>query len=52
MSKISAAKRVRNMIKGLEELEKEHEGKLYLGLISDIKRAKEALERLWKSLVG
>jgi len=52
MSKISAAKRVRNMIKGLEELEKEQETKLYLGLLYDIKQAKEALEKLWKSLVG
>ncbi len=52
MSKISAAKRVRNMIKGLEELEKEYEGKPYLGIPMDIQRAKQALERLWKSLVG
>lgn len=47
--KISPAKRVRNMIEGLEQL---HDEAQDTGLKADIRRAIAALERVWKSLKG
>ena len=65
MAKISPAKRIRNMINGLEEIEAEYRAKrqavdyqlrpdhlvakIYL---DDLGSAKQALERLWKQSVG
>lgn len=52
MPKVSAAKRVQNMIDGLEELEAEYSGPAFEGLVADIRKAIQALERVRKSLVG
>lgn len=52
MTKISSAKRVRNMIDGLEELKSQHNDPPYVSLRADIQQAIRALERVWKQLVG
>ncbi len=44
--------RIENIIQGLKELEKEHEGEPYTHLIKDIIDARHALERLLNSLSG
>ena len=63
--KITPAKRIRNMIKGLEEIETEYRAKYQAGVgcrvltgnyttlyLDELKKAKQALERLWKQSVG
>ncbi|MBA7695225.1 hypothetical protein ES703_103847 [subsurface metagenome] len=65
MAKISPAKRIRNMINGLEEIEAEYRAKRQAGeggrvlagnyttiYLDELRKAKQALERLWKSSVG
>lgn len=54
MTKISPAKRVENMIKGLEELRNElyDRGPHYDGVIRDITQALIALDKVRKSLRG
>ena len=49
---ITPAKRVENMIKGLEELIEEYRTPEYAGLRADIQQAMNALRKVWKSLVG
>ena len=49
---IKPAKRVENMIKGLEELIEEYRTPEYAGLRADIQQAMNALRKVWKSLVG
>ena len=52
MPKITPAKRVDNMVKGLEELIEEYRTPEYAGLRMDIQQAINALRKVWKSLVG
>jgi len=52
MAKHTAAKRVDNMIKGLEELIEEYRRPEHAGLRRDIGEAMAALRKVWKNLVG
>jgi len=52
MPKITPAKRVDNMIKGLEELMEEHREPHHASLRMDIQQAINALRKVWKNLVG
>ena len=65
LAKISPAKRIRNMINGLEEIEVEYRARRQAGeggrvltgsfttvYLDELRKAKQALEKLWKSSVG
>jgi len=65
VAKISPAKRIRNMINGLEEIEAEYRAKLQAEgeprfsagnfttpYLDELRKAKQLLERIWKSSVG
>lgn len=49
---VKPAKRVENMIKGLEELVEEYRTPEYAGLRADIQQAMNALRKVWKNLAG